>query len=396
MTSKVLRIIARLNIGGPARNAVLLTEGFSNTVLVCGEVNENEGNMSYLAKEKGIEPIIVPELSRELSFINDWRALWKIYRIICKEKPDIIHTHTAKAGTLGRLSGILYNVTHFSFKLKADSCKLVHTFHGHILHSYFGTVKTFFFICIEKILALFTDKIIAVSASLKKELIERFRIAPKKKFSVIELGFELDELLKMPLKQNFDCINIGIVGRLTAIKNHKMLFRVANCLNKKMGQSQKNGTVPIFCLKFIIIGDGELREVLQDYARELNIEDRIEFKGWVRDLCSIYKELDIVVLTSLNEGTPVSIIEAMAAGRPVVATEVGGVSDIIEDGKSGYLIASNDEENFAGKLQDLISDSSKRERFGVYAREIVKNRFSKERLINDIDKLYNTLLDFRK
>ena len=189
---KILRIIARLNIGGPARNAVLLSENSNwETVLVCGEAAEGEGDMMYLAQQKGIKPIIVKELAREISWKDDWRAFWKIYKIICREKPDIIHTHTAKAGTLGRFAGILYG-----------KAILMHTFHGHVFSGYFGKIKTLFFIWIERFLALFTDKIITVSENLKKELAEIFKIAPEDKISVIELGFELEDLLKLPQREN--------------------------------------------------------------------------------------------------------------------------------------------------------------------------------------------------
>ncbi|MBU1006932.1 MAG: glycosyltransferase family 4 protein [Candidatus Omnitrophica bacterium] len=392
---KILRIIARLNIGGPARNAVLLTEGFSTssasgglrsnnieTVLVCGEVAKGEGDMMWLAREKGINPVIVPELGRELSFINDWVAFWKIYGIICREKPDIIHTHTAKAGTLGRLAGVVYNILRLlRFARNDRTVVLVHTFHGHVLHSYFGRVKSFVFIWIEKILALFTDKIITVSSNLERELSGIFRIAHEKKFSVVELGFELDGLLKMPAKSGTDCINIGIVGRLVPVKNHRMLLRA---LKRVKGEGCR--------VKLIVIGDGELRAELEAYARELGIYDIVEFRGWVKDLREVYGDLDIVVLTSLNEGTPVSLIEAMAAARPVVATRVGGVGDVVSDGKNGYLVKSGDVEGFAEKLSELIKDRDKRLKFGEEGRRSVKDRFSKDRLIKDVKELYNNIL----
>jgi len=385
---KILRIIARLNIGGPARNAVLLSEGFPGTVLVCGEVAESEGDMMYLAAEKGIKPIIVKELGRELSWKDDWAAFWKIYKIICEEKPDIIHTHTAKAGALGRLAGMFYNLVHLPGELDSLSgrwtrVKLIHTFHGHVFHGYFGRVKTGFFISVEKILALFTYKIITVSENLKKELVEKFRICPENKVSVIELGFELDELFKLPAGDNKEVVNIGIIGRLVLIKNHKMLFKIAKQLY--------NSCQALF-VKLAVIGDGELRAELEDYAIELGIEDMVEFRGWEKDLKAIYERLDILVLTSLNEGTPVSLIEAMASARPVVATRVGGVIDIVQDGKNGYLVTSGDEEDFSRKLLDLIKDPEKRRRFGEYGRNIVKSRFSKERLIKDTERLYNNLL----
>jgi len=417
MKIKIVRIIARLNIGGPARNAVLLSNGFSNqprrmpsatsevdyeTVLVCGEVAESEGDMMYLAAEKGIKPIIVKELGRELSWKDDWAAFWKIYKIICREKPDIIHTHTAKAGTLGRLAGMLYRFKRFStrpnilracredIRPRSNNIAIVHTFHGHVFSGYFGKIKTVFFIWIERFLGLFTDKIITVSENLKKELVEKYRIAPKKKISVVELGFELEELLEISVSRVQVClpptINIGIVGRLVPIKNHKMLFKSVCRGGFHLGARQ---TRPY---RIIVIGDGEMRGELEKYVEELGIIDSVEFRGWVKDLNAIYEELDIVALTSLNEGTPVSLIEAMAGGRPVVATNVGGVKDIVKDGASGYLVESGNVEEFSNRLVELIKDPEKRRAFGLSGRDIVKNRFSKERLIKDTERLYNTIL----
>ncbi|MFA5389286.1 MAG: glycosyltransferase family 4 protein [Candidatus Omnitrophota bacterium] len=381
---KILRIIARLNIGGPARNAVLLSEGFPGTVLVCGKTAGSEGDMLYLAGQKGIKPVIVEELGRELSWKDDWAAFWKIYRIIKQEKPDIIHTHTAKAGALGRMAGIIYRFqTRIGGPNAGLSPYLVHTFHGHVFHGYFGRIRTEFFIWTEKILALFTDKIITVSQNLKDELARKYRIAPEEKIQVIELGFELDELLKLPPRENSGTVNIGIVGRLVPIKNHKMVLDCA-CMIKKNARSN--------AIRIIIVGDGELKKELVRYIEELGIKDMVEFRGWVKDLKAIYEELDIAVLTSLNEGTPVSLIEAMAAARPVVATKVGGVSDIVEDGKNGYLAESEDAEEFSKKLSDLIKDPEKRRKFGEYGRNMVKERFSKERLIKDTKRLYNTIL----
>jgi glycosyltransferase involved in cell wall biosynthesis len=371
---KIVRIIARLNIGGPARNAVLLTEGFPGTVLVCGEAGKTEGDMMYLAQQKGVKPIIIEELGRELSWKDDWTAFWKICRIIRREKPDIIHTHTAKAGTLGRAAGILYG-----------KAVLIHTFHGHVFSGYFGKFKTAFFIWIERFFGLFTDKIITVSENLKKELSEKFRIAPEKKISVIELGFELDELLKLPPRENSGTVNIGIVGRLVQIKNHKMLLK-----------SVCRGGFETLPYRIIIIGDGELREELGKYAEELGIKDKVEFRGWVKDLKTIYEELDIVALTSLNEGTPVSLIEAMACARPVVAVDVGGVKDIVKDSVNGYLVESENADKFSKKLLELVGNPEKRKTFGLNARKMVQERFLKERLIKDTERLYNNLLDKRR
>jgi glycosyltransferase involved in cell wall biosynthesis len=374
-------------------------------------VEGSEGDMMYLAREKGIKPVIIKELGRELSWKDDWAAFWKIYKIIKQEKPDIIHTHTAKAGTLGRMAGVLYKVIRFStqpnilracredIRPRSNNIVIVHTFHGHVFHGYFGRIKTVFFICIEKFLALFTDKIITVSENLKKELVEKFKIAPEDKVSVIELGFELDELFKLPaVREGFipsPVINIGIIGRLAPIKNHKMVLDVARTIIFFERKKQAIHVSPVekdIRVKIVVIGDGEMRDELGRYAQELGIESFVEFRGWIKDLKAIYEGLDIVVLTSLNEGTPVSLIEAMAAGKPIVATNVGGVKDIVKDGVSGYLVESGNLEEFSNRLVKLIKDPEKRRGFGRNGRDIVKLRFSKERLIKDTEKLYNTIL----
>jgi len=236
-------------------------------------------------------------------------------------------------------------------------------------------------------LGLFTDKIITVSDNLKKELAEKFKIAPENKISVIELGFEMEELFKLAPKKSAETINIGIVGRLVPIKNHKMILDCAYNLKQYVRSNS---------IRIIIVGDGEIRSGLEKYTEKLGICDMVEFRGWVKDLKAIYEGLDIVALTSLNEGTPVSLIEAMAGARPVVATKVGGVPDIVQDGKNGYLIESGDKEGFSRKLMDLIKDPEKRRKFGEYGRGVVKERFSKERLIKDTKELYNTILQKNK
>ena len=353
---KVLRIIARLNIGGPAIHTILLTEGLDKsrfeTILVIGTPDKSEGDMLYLAEQKGIRPVIIPELVRALHIRNDFIAFWKLFCLIKKEKPDIIHTHTAKAGALGRLAGMLYK---FSSKLpptprlrragKAQSSKvrLVHTFHGHVLHSYFGRIKSTIFVWIERFLAIFTDRIIAVSENLKKELIA-LKIARPKKIIAIPLGLELERYLKIEKNDPDlrDYKSVGIIGRLVPVKNHKMFLNAAKKLKDTLGFGQK--------MKFLIVGDGPLRRQLEDYAKGLGIGEDVTFTGWVKDLENIYSELDIVVLTSLNEGTPVALIEAQAAARPCVATDVGGVTNVVEEARGGLLVPSGDTERLIEAL----------------------------------------------
>lgn len=383
---KVLRIIARLNIGGPAIHTILLTEGLDKSqyesVLVCGVVDKNESDMHYLADKKGIKPVIIKELGRNISLRDDLIAFFKLFRLIKKEKPLIIHTHTAKAGALGRLAAILLFVP-----------VKVHTFHGHTFYGYFSPIKTKIFILIERLLAVFTDKIIAVSPKQKEDLAEKFTIVKAKKIEVIRLGFDLEEFLDIG-KDNFSSkeklnlhrssVTIGIIGRLTPIKNHKMFIETASKIAESERLKNKD-------LKFIVIGDGELKEELQSLVSKENLKDVVLFIGWQEKMSDIYRALDIVTLTSINEGTPVSLIEAMASARAVVATNVGGIRDIIEHNLTGLLVDPYDIDSLKECLIYLIEHPEERVRLGLAAREFVKTHYIKDRLIKDIEKLYADL-----
>ncbi|MFC1699094.1 glycosyltransferase family 4 protein [Candidatus Omnitrophota bacterium] len=377
---KVLRIIARLNIGGPAIHTVLLAEGLDEnrfkTVLVCGTPEASEGDMFYLAEEKGVRPVIIPELGRRLNLRDDAIAFWKLFGLVNKEQPDIIHTHTAKAGTLGRLAGMLYNLL-----AGRQRCRLIHTFHGHVLHSYFGRIKSKLFIWIERFLAIFTHQIIAVSEGVRKELID-LKIAPAKKIVIVSLGLELERYLKIENNgfENRNRKSVGIIGRLVPIKNHRMFLDAAKRLKDTQGSGRS--------IKFLIVGDGPLRQELESYAKDLGIAEDVTFTGWVRDLEQIYSELDVVALTSLNEGTPVALIEAQAAARPCVATCVGGVTNVIEEGRSGLLVPAHDIDKFAQALLKLLSNPDLALSMGRYGRARIKNEFSKRRLLRDIGRIY--------
>jgi len=383
---KIVRIIARLNIGGPAINAVLLSEGLNGngfkTVLVAGSIEKSEGDMSYLAYQRGVSPVVVNELSRSIDPLKDLMALWKIYRIIKTEKPDIVHTHTAKAGTLGRLAAILAGVP-----------VRVHTFHGHVFDGYFNKITARAFIAIERFLGRFTTKIIAVSNSVANDVSIRYNIVPNAKIAVIPLGFDLERFftsssnkgrLKKELGLAEDCLLVGIAGRLVPIKNHKMFLDAA----KKILATSPYSLVT----KFIIVGDGELRRELENYATKTGIADKVVFLGWRRDLDYIYADLDVVCLTSLNEGTPVSLIEAMASSKPVVATDVGGVKDIVKNGVNGLLVQSGDVNGFRDAVINLLQDAEKRGEMGDKGKEFVKADYNKDRLIKDTEQLYINLL----
>lgn len=371
---KILRIIARLNIGGPAIHSVLLTEGLDSsrfeTTLVCGSLSEGEGSMLYYAQAKGVSPRVVQELGRELNIWNDLAAFLKIYSIIKIEKPDIIHTHTAKAGSLGRLAGLIYNMNVFRKK----KVKLVHTFHGHALSGYFSSFTNRLFTVIERFLSGFTDVVITVSESVKNELLS-LKICGQDKIKVIPLGFELDELLALKQRES-DIVNIGIVGRLVPIKNHRLFFDSAALLIKDFPN-----------VRFKVIGDGQLRKELEVYSSKSGLSKYVDFLGWQKDLAEIYSDLDVVALTSMNEGTPVSLIEAMAGARPVVATDVGGVRDLVGPDR-GFVVRPQDAQAFADKLRLLARNSALRKQMGLRGREFVKVMFLKSRLIKDMEELY--------
>ncbi|MCM8790582.1 MAG: glycosyltransferase family 4 protein [Candidatus Omnitrophica bacterium] len=383
---KVLRIITRLNIGGPAIHTVLLSSelnknGSYKDVLVCGRISVSEGDMSYLAREKGVYPIVVEDLIRDISPAKDMKALIGLYSIIKKEKPDIVHTHTAKAGTLGRIAAILARVP-----------VKVHTFHGHIFDGYFSPLKARLFLMIERFLGLFTDKVITVSDRIKGDIVANLGVVKSSKTAVIPLGFELDRFLNCEIaKGSFrkhlgfsdETFLVGIVGRLVPIKNHKMFLDAAKYFRQKRPDAN---------VKFIVVGNGESEFSIKEYAAQIGIQQDIIFTGWVDELASVYESLDVVGLTSLNEGTPVSIIEAMASAKPVVATAVGGVEDLIRDGENGFLVKSGDFAAFAERLISLMEDKILCRNMGICGRVSVSNIYSKERLVSDIKRLYNECL----
>ena len=405
---RILRIIARLNVGGPAIQAISLSGDLNKdnykTLLVCGKVGPYEGDMSYLARKKGVHSRTLSRFGREISPIDDLNSLWALRTIIKQFRPHIIHTHTAKAGTLGRLAGVLFNMTRPS-DVKA---KLVHTFHGHTFHSYFSGLRTFFFIQIERFLSKLTDKIVVISPLQKEDICRTFKIAPPEKVTIIPLGFELTPFIGCEKRRSkirdqyfpFDTeetLLVGIIGRLTHVKNHRMFLDAVKYLKdlKK-----------IRFFRFIIIGDGELKEDLMMYAAELELEESVVFTGWQKDMPLFYGAMDIVALTSLNEGTPVTLIEAMAAAKPVVATNVGGVSDLLGmvDGRSteGYIVAQNGILVPAGKaeilakaLLFLLENRDKSKEMGKRGREYVLNHYSMERLVKDIESLYKELLELK-
>lgn len=418
---KIVRIIARLNVGGPARHVVWLTNGLRSeeceTVLVAGVVPPGEDDMGYFAAEHGVEPLIIPQMSREIS-PKDALTVWKLYRLLKRERPDIVHTHTAKAGTVGRVAGLLYRyLTPATLIGRPRRCRFVHTYHGHIFHSYYGKFKTRVFLMIEKTLAqLATDRIIAISPQQRREIHEEFGVGRASQFTVIPLGLDTSvfanwperrPLLRDELKAQDEDILVGIVGRLTEVKNHSLFLRAAARLKEKFGLTKGAGRV-----RFVIIGDGNLRTKLEDETRELGLNDDVLFLGTRNDPENFYAALDVVALTSLNEGTPLTLIEAMANARCCIATAVGGVVDLLGEKRSastedngasseekngwaicerGVRVRPKDVEAFSEALAHLINAPDLRNELGARGASFVQQHYSKDRLLTDVMNLYREL-----
>jgi glycosyltransferase involved in cell wall biosynthesis len=401
---RVVRIIDRLNIGGPSKHVAWLSAGLDSsqfeTMLITGTVPPGEGDMLYFARAAGVSPIVIKEMSREPG-LRDLLVVAKLLGLLLKLKPQIVHTHKAKAGATGRVAATLYRwLTPSSLLLRPRRCGVVHTFHGHIFHSYYGPAKTRLFLAIERALARLTDRIITISEQQRREIHEEFGVGRPGQFEVIPLGIDFDELsapeggLRRELGLDPGDLLIGIVGRLCEVKNHAMMFEAM----ARLAKYEEGGST---LARLVVIGDGHLRPSLEALAARFGIRDRVSFAGFREDAPSLYADLDIVALTSLNEGTPLTLIEAMSCGRAVATTEVGGVVDIMgsrlgsEGGFSiwehGVTAPSRDIEAYTRALRYLIDRPDTRREMGERGRAFVRSRLSRERLLRDIEKLYGEL-----
>jgi glycosyltransferase involved in cell wall biosynthesis len=392
---RILRILNRLVIGGPSKNAVYLTKYMQpefDTLLVTGGREDHEQDADFLASFHGIVPHCIPEMKRAISFSSDWTAYQKLKKIIREFKPDIVHTHAAKSGALGRMAA-----KHCGVPV------IVHTFHGHVFHSYFNSFKTNFYIRAERYLAGFTDAIIAISEGQKKELAEDFKIAPADKFSIIPLGLDLETFItdqenkRKKFRNEFgldeETIAIGIIGRLVPVKNHSLFLKGVKKILETSTQK----------IKAFIIGDGESRKNIEQMATSLGIKFSVHtdavhphplvFTSWRTDADVVFAGLDMVALTSLNEGTPVSLIEAQAAGKSIVSTRVGGLTDVVLENKTALLSDINDETGFAENLLKLVSDSDLRHSFQEAGKNHVLVKYGYKRLVEDMRILYIELLE---
>jgi glycosyltransferase involved in cell wall biosynthesis len=382
---KVLRIINRFNLGGPTFNAAYLTKYLApeyETLLIGGLKEEHEESSEFIVKELGVNFKILPEMRRSINFFNDLKAYNAIKKIIKDFKPDIVHTHAAKAGALGRRAAYYLDVP-----------VIIHTFHGHVFHSYFNKYKTEVFKAIERDLAKKSTRIIAISEIQKYELTSIHNICPPEKVEVIPLGFDLtkfhldNEIKRSKFREEYklrdDEIAIGIIGRLAPVKNHKLFINALKYL-----KDNSSGRFKAF-----IIGDGDELNNIKSHAKDLGLDSEITFTSWIKQIDYAIAGMDIIAMTSLNEGTPVSLIEAQAANKPIVSTNVGGIENVVIPNKTALLSDVNDEKTFSENLLMLVENETLRKELSISGWEHVESKFHYTRLVSDTKKIYDQLLD---
>jgi len=384
---KIVRIIDRLNIGGPAIHVTLvsaaLTKPGFDSLIVHGQVEPHEGSMERLPQDRGVRTLCVRGLGRSVSPLKDLAALWRLYRLLRRERPDIVHTHKAKAGALGRVAARLAGVP-----------VVVHTFHGHVLSGYFSPLKTRLVILAERLLARLADRIVVLSERQKQDICKRYRVASAGKVCIVPLGFELArfhnsaaarEEARQRLGLPPDTPAVAIVGRLAHIKNHRLFLQAAALVLQDLPTTQ-----------FVVVGDGELRAELEQHVHALGIARSVSFTGWLDRMERVYPAFDAVALSSDNEGTPVVLIEAMACGVPVIATNVGGVADVLGEGRFGALVPPRDPAALAAGLMPMLKDPHATRQRAAAARSHVLAAHGVERLARDLKALYGHLLARRE
>lgn len=392
--ARILQIVNRLNLGGITYNAASITARLRpehETMLVAGMKDDQEESSEFMLNNLGLEAVYIPDMRREINLKADFKAYKHLLKIIREFKPDVVHTHAAKAGILGRLAA-----------RRAGVKVIVHTFHGHVFHSYFGKFKTRFFLEIERFLARLSHGIIAISELQKKELCEIYKVCACEKIHIVELGYDLYpfqndvEKKRADFRNKYyvadDVILVGMIGRLVPIKNITLFIDCWEDLVKVNGSK----------IKAFIIGDGEQRFDLQEHCRKLGLkistpenqdnDANLVFTSWIHQIDWAMAGIDILALTSLNEGTPASLIEAQAAGKPIVSSKVGGIANIVIEGETAFLVEAGDKKAFTQTLQKLIQDADLRAKMKLAGPQFALNRFHYQRLTEDIRTLYNKLL----
>lgn len=381
MTKKIriLRLIARLNVGGPARHVVWLTsrqKGRHDVLLASGRVEGGEAEMTAFIREEGAEVAYVEGLGRSIG-PRDLAVFWRVLKLVREFQPDIIDTHTAKAGLHGRAAAWLVNL----FRPRRRRIRTVHTFHGHVLHGYFSAAVSRFFLFLERLLGRHaSDRIVVISQQQLEELSGRYRVAPRERFRLVRLGMDLDAIRKRPGDAaTGDVVRVGLVGRLTAIKNPDLFLEAGRLVRAEEP-----------AVRLVFIGDGELRPGLEEKARALGVS--AEFLGNRDDINAIMADLDVLAISSDNEGTPMSVLEAFAARVPVAGTKAGGVVDLLADGR-GLLSEKGDAAGLAANILRLLREPALRQEAIVKAAEYVWREYWLDRMLGEMSALYEEILE---
>jgi glycosyltransferase involved in cell wall biosynthesis len=384
---RVLRVVGRLNVGGPALHVSYLAAGLDErgyrTTLVAGDLARGEASMEFVARDLGVSTVAVTTIRREPSPLRDALATVRLAQLIRRERPHVVHTHTAKAGALGRVATALARLP--------DRPVVVHTFHGHVLRGYFGPVRSGGFRLLERLLASLSDALVAVSPEVRDDLVA-LGVAPRSKFAVVRLGIELEQRVAAPKDARVEARTllgvpperflVGWLGRMTGVKRTEDVLLA-------LARLRGLGVDAALCM----VGDGPDREALEEHAHRIGVARHVLMLGYQEDVARWYAAFDAIVLPSGNEGTPVSVIEALAARTPVVATRVGGVPDVVRDGVDGFLVPASDVDAVAERLALLAGDPELRDRMGEAGRARVLARYAVDRLVGDVDRLYRSLLD---
>lgn len=392
---RVMHVVNRLNLGGITYNAACIAHGLKpefETRVVCGIKDPYEESSEFIMRKVGIEPIYVEEMHRTINPINDWKAYRHILGLILKFRPDIVHTHGAKAGVLGRIAA-----------WRAGVPVIIHTYHGHVFHSYFGKLKTRFFLIMERMLSKITTAIVAISKLQKEELSKVYKISRPEKFHIIELGYDLGPfatnsgekraLFRASYKISEDTLLVGTIGRIVPIKNIPLIIEAWLMIDQDIRRKAR----------LFIIGDGEQRKEMENICErnrlristpeKRNPEAEIIFTSWIQDSDMAMAGLDIVALSSLNEGTPASLIEAMASGKPIVTTGVGGIPDMVTEGQTALIVESGNAAQLAHALEKLMTDAGLRSKMSENGPPFARKRYASDRLITDMNRFYHDLID---
>lgn len=375
---RLLRIVTSLPVSGVSLHVILLTarlrqQGY-DAQLIVGRTSAND-SMMYIAQQYGVEPVFIPDMHRSINPLRNLRALFALRQLIRQTQPDVVHTHGTAAGFLGRLAAKWMRVP-----------VIVHTLHVHPFRGYYTALSSLLFTLIERIGARLSDSIITLSEGLRRELTEHYHITRKGRMIVLPLGYDLDPLIRSKrhagaFRQQWgiaaDVPLVAKIGRMIPVKNHKLFLEAAALIHQQRPD-----------IHFALIGDGELYDSLCAQAVALGIDQNVTFTGWQENVVPAYSDIDVLANSSWNEGTPVPIIEALAAGCRVVSTNVGGVSDLLDHGELGWLVPSGD----AHALAQAILQSLDAPYNPDHARDVMHNRYGIDRLVNDLDSLYSGLL----